>query len=337
METNDALKQNRRGFIQLTGAAAATLTLGGLPSAARAASEATGKIKIEKVGVMSPGDMGQAIAIQLKANGLNVYTALEHRSERTRALAREAGLTDVGTVTELVAECDVVLSIMDPGAAVDFARVAADALRASGRHTLIVDCNAIAPDTVHEIAGLVEQAGGRFLDAGIIGPPPRGTAKANLYVSGPGAADLEQLAGPQLVVHVIGEGIADASALKVCNGALNKGTQALWLEVLIAAQRLGVAGLLEQQLQQSQAERYSWALSEFPSLPPKAYRWVPEMLEISKTLDAAGMTPQMFQGAADIYRFVAGTSLGKETPENRDKTRLGKDVVRLLAQRRSRS
>ena len=217
-------------------------------------------------------------------------------------------LTDVGTVTELVAECDVVLSIMDPGAAVDFARVAADALRASGRHTLIVDCNAIAPDTVHEIAGLVEQAGGRFLDAGIIGPPPRGTAKANLYVSGPGAADLEQLAGPQLVVHVIGEGIADASALKVCNGALNKGTQALWLEVLIAAQRLGVAGLLEQQLQQSQAERHSWALSEFPSLPPKAYRWVPEMLEISKTLDAAGMTPQMFQGAADIYRFVAGTS-----------------------------
>ena len=337
METNDAMKQNRRGFIQLTGAAAATLTLGGLPSAARAASEATGKIKIENVGVMSPGDMGQAVAIQLKAKGLNVYTALEHRSERTRALAREAGLTDVGTVTELVAECDVVLSIMDPGAAVDFARVAADALRASGRHTLIVDCNAIAPDTVHEIAGLVEQVGGRFLDAGIIGSPPRGTAIANLYVSGPGAADLEQLAGPQLVVHVIGEGITDASALKMCYGALNKGTQALWLEVLIAAQRLGVAGLLEQQLQQSQAERYSWALSQFPMLPPKAYRWVPEMLEISKTLDAAGMTPQMFQGAADIYRFVAGTPLGKETPENRDKTRPGKDVVRLLAQERSRS
>ena len=293
-------------------------------------------MKIENVAVVSPGDMGQAVAIQLKAKGLNVYTALERRSERTRALAREAGLTNVGSVARLVAECDVVLSIMDPGAAVDFARVAADALRATGRHTLIVDCNAIAPDTVHEIAGLIEQAGGRFLDAGIIGPPPRGRAKTNLYLSGPGAAALEQLAGPQLLVHVIGEGIADASALKMCYGALNKGTQALWLEVLIAAQRLGVAGLLEQQLQHSQAERYGWALSQFPILPPKAYRWVPEMLEISKTLGAAGMTPKMFQGAADIYRFVADTSLGKETPENRDKTREGKDVVRLLAQERSR-
>ena len=137
-------------------------------------------MKIERVGVMSPGDMGQAVAIQLKAQGLNVYTALERRSERSRVLAREAGLTDVGTVERLVAECDVVLSIMDPGAAVDFARAAANALRTTGRHTLIVDCNAIAPDTVHEISDLIKQAGGRFLDAGIIGPPPRGKAKTNL-------------------------------------------------------------------------------------------------------------------------------------------------------------
>jgi 3-hydroxyisobutyrate dehydrogenase-like beta-hydroxyacid dehydrogenase len=293
-------------------------------------------MKIETIGVMSPGDMGQAVAVQLKARGFAVCTALERRSARSRALAHEAGLRDLGTVVRLVAECDVVLSIMDPGAAVDFATVAADALRSSGRHTLFVDCNAIAPDTVEQIAGLVERAGGRFLDAGIIGPPPRGTAKTTVYVSGPGAADLEQLAGPQLAVHAIGDGRADASALKMCYGALNKGTQALWLEVLIAAQRLGVAGLLEQQLQQSQTERLGWALGQLPMLPPKAYRWVPEMLEIAKTLGAAGMTPKMFQGAADVYAFVADTALGKETPESRDRTRQGKDVVRLLAEEPSR-
>ena len=294
-------------------------------------------MQIEKVGLMTPGDMGQAVAMQIKARGFTVCTALDQRSERSRALARDAGLTDVGTVARLVAECDVVLSVMNPGAALDFAREAADALRASGRHTLIVDCNAIAPDTVHEIAGMVERAGGRFLDGGIIGPAPRGKAKTNLYLSGPGAADLEALAGPQLVVHVVSERIADASALKMCYGALNKGTQALWLEVLIAAQRLGVAGMLEEQLRQSRADLYEWALGQFPILPPKAYRWVPEMLEISKTLGAAGITPKVFQGAADIYRFVAGTALGKETPENRDKARGGKEVLRLLAQERRQS
>ncbi len=235
------------------------------------------------------------------------------------------------TLARLVAECDVVLSIMDPGAALGFAREAAEALRAGGRHTLIVDCNAIAPQTVRQIAELIAGAGGRFIDAGIIGPPPRGGAKTNLYVSGPGAADLEQLGGPQLVVRVVGDGVSDASALKMCYGATTKGTQAVWLEAMIAAERLGVADALAKELKRSQADRYDWVLRQIPAMPPKAYRWVAEMLEISKTFDGTGMTPKLFEGAADIYRFVAGTPLGKETPENRDRSRQGADVVRLLA------
>ena len=294
-------------------------------------------MQIKTVGLMTPGDMGQGVAMQIKAKGFTVCTALDKRSERSRALAREAGLTDVGTIARLVAECDVVLSVMNPGAAVDFARDAAEALRAAKRKTLIVDCNAIAPDTVHEIAGIIEGAGGRFLDAGIIGPPPRGKAKTHLYVSGPGGADLEQLAGEQLLVHVISERIADASALKMCYGALNKGTQGLWLEVLIAAKRLGVDQLLDQQVRQShQASLYEWALGQFPIMPSKAYRWVPEMLEISKTLASAGVGPNIFKGTSEVYAFVAGTALGKETPENRDKSRTGADVVRMLAEERKR-
>ena len=290
-------------------------------------------MKIEKVGFMTPGDMGQAVAMQIKSKGFTVSTALNNRSERSKTLAREIGLIDVGSVARLVAESDVVLSVMNPGAAVDFARDAAAGLRASGKKTLIVDCNAIAPPTVHEIAGLIEGAGGRFLDGGIIGPPPRGKAKTNLYVSGPGASDLEVLAGPQLQVHVVSERIADASALKMCYGALNKGTQALWLEVLLAAQRLGVAELLDKAVRNSRADLLEWAYSQYPKMPPKAYRWVPEMLEISKTLKTSGVTPNVFKGAAEIFEYVAATSLGKETPEqSRGVERSGQAVVQILAE-----
>jgi hypothetical protein len=59
------------------------------------------------------------------------------------------------------------------------------------------------------------------------------------------------------------------------------------------------------------------------------------MLEIAKTFDGTGMTPKLFEGAADIYRFVASTPLGKETPENRDRSQQGADVVRLLAREAS--
>lgn len=293
-------------------------------------------MQIETIGLMTPGDMGQAVATQLKSAGFDVRTALDGRSERSRLLAREAGLTDVGSIRRLFAECDVVLSVMNPGAARDFAAQAADALLACGRRTLVVECNAIAPDTVREIGAEIEAAGGRFLDAGIIGPPPRGGAKSNLYVSGPQAGDLGVLATPQLAVHVVSERIGDASALKMCYAALNKGTQALWLEVLIAAKRLGVDGILDRQLEASQAERYHGVLAQFPALPPKAYRWVPEMHEIARTLGAWGITSKVFEGIAEIDRFVAQTALGTETPEGRDRSRDGREVVRLLAESRSR-
>ena len=112
--------------------------------------------------------------------------------------------------------------------------------------------------------------------------------------------------------------------------------QALWLEVLIAAQRLGVDELLDEQLKQSRADMYEWALKQFPIMPAKAYRWVPEMIEISKTLGTSGVTPKVFQGAAEIFQFVADTPLGKETPETRPKARDGKDVVRSLAKERKK-
>jgi 3-hydroxyisobutyrate dehydrogenase-like beta-hydroxyacid dehydrogenase len=278
--------------------------------------------------------MGQAVAMRIKDKGFTVCTALDKRSERSRTLAREAGLTDVGTIARLVAECDIVLSIMNPGAALDFAREAAAGLRACGRKTLIVDCNAIAPPTVREIAGMIEGVGGRFLDAGIIGAPPRGTGKTNLYVSGPGAADLGQIGGPQLNVFVVSERIGDASALKMCSGALTKGTQVLWLEVLVAAQRLGIHGLLEQEVREgSRSAIHDWVLNQFRILAPKAYRWVPEMQEVSKTFGAAGFTPKVFEGVADICSIIASTALGHESPEqNRAQRRSGDEVVRLLAQ-----
>ena len=71
-------------------------------------------------------------------------------------------------------------------------------------------------------------------------------------------------------------------------------------------------------------------------MAPKAYRWVPEMREIS-TLGAAGITPKVFDGVADICAFVSGTELGQESVERHRKAgRSGNDAVRLLAGSRRR-
>jgi 3-hydroxyisobutyrate dehydrogenase-like beta-hydroxyacid dehydrogenase len=289
-------------------------------------------MQLKSIGITSPGDMGQAVAERLKACGFKVCVALQGRSQRTSELAKKAELTDCGSLEKLVSSCDAILSILNPAAAVENARAVAQAMRAVQKAPLYVDCNAIAPQTGKEIEAIVRDAGGSFVDAGIIGPPPRGKAKARLYVSGPEAGVLAQIVDEQLQVRVIGERVGDASAVKMCYASVTKGTIALGVELLMTARKLGVEQTLEKEFRESQAELYEWILSRSVSMPPKAHRWVPEMLEIAKTFEGVGFTPKILQGAADMYEYVAATPLGRESPEEaRVRARTGDQVMKALA------
>jgi hypothetical protein len=68
-------------------------------------------------------------------------------------------------------------------------------------------------------------------------------------------------------------------------------------------------------------------------MPPKAYRWVGEMEEISKTFEDEGFDPRLFLGAAETYRWISeDTELGKEIVEHRDKGKDIEDVCYWLVQ-----
>jgi len=284
------------------------------------------------IGITSPGDMGQGVAMCIKALGFNVCMATEGRSARTRALGEKAGLTDCKTLDKLVETCDMVLSVLDPGAAVTNANAIAAACKKTGRKIVFVECNAIAPQTMHEITAIMTGVGCTVVDAGIIGPPPRNNAKQRFYVSGPHASLMNRINSPQINVRVAGEKIGDASAVKMCYAALTKGSIALGTELLIAARKLGVDQALEAEFTSSQAQLHQSVLSRAAGMPFKAYRWVPEMNEIAKTFEGTGMTPRILQGAADLYAQIADTPQGKESPEEaRAKKRSGSDVINGLA------
>jgi 3-hydroxyisobutyrate dehydrogenase-like beta-hydroxyacid dehydrogenase len=285
----------------------------------------------KSIGVMSPGSMGQAIAQQLKRNGFAVFSALDGRSARSRALAEEAGITDLGSLDRLAAQCEVILSIMNPGTALEFAQNLAQAIKRAGTQPLVVDCNAIAPTTMQGVYAAITAVGARCLDAGMFGPPPRGSTHGRLFVAGPGADVLSVFATADMSVRVLSERIGDASALKMCDAVISKGVTALVLQMLIAAERLGVAKELAEQFTAPRRRIYDVVIDALPIMPSKSYRWVPEVLEIAKTLEAVGMTPQMIEGAARVYEFVAATALGRETPESRDGALDGRAVVQQLA------
>lgn len=131
---------------------------------------------------------------------------------------------------------------------------------------------------------------------------------------------------------MVGERTGDASAVKMCYASLTKGSIALGMELLIAARKLGVEQALEAELRESQRDLYESVVNRSVSMPPKAYRWVPEMLEIAKTFEGVGLTPSIFNGAADMFEHIAALPLGRESPEEaREKNRTGAQVIQALA------
>lgn len=286
---------------------------------------------VGSIGLLSPGDMGQAVAVRLKELGFDVRTALSGRSERTRKLAIAGGLVDSGDLRALLLDCDVVLSIVDPGSAMAIVRDVAALLHELRKPLLFADCNALAPQTKVGMQALLEPAGARFVDGGIIGPPPRGAGRIRLYVSGPHAEELTGLQHEAIAVRVVSARIGDAAAVKMCYGGVTKGTVALLTELLVAAKRLGVEEVLDAELVGSQPAIRDWILRNLPSMPPKAYRWVPETEEIAATFEGVGLTPLMMQGAARMYEAIAGTEAGMESPEEaRARARKGAQVVDAL-------
>ena len=288
---------------------------------------------IQTVAIMAPGDMGHSVGAALKARGLRVVSCLAGRSARTRALAAKAGIEDLGDDAALVRAADALLSILVPAQAEALARRIADALRATGGDLLYVDCNAIAPETARRVGAVVEAAGARFVDAGIIGPPPRpDAAGTRFYASGAAARDFAQLRDYGLDVRIVSERAGDASALKMCYAALTKGTTAIMTELMVAAARLGVSEALHAELALSQAAMLERMGPSVPAMVPKAHRWVGEMAEIAKTFADAGLTPLTFEGAAALYGFVADTPLGRSSPEEwRSAARSLDEVIEALA------
>lgn len=271
---------------------------------------------IQTVGLVSPGDMGHSVGQVLRAHGLRVVTSLRGRSARTQALAAQAGIDDVGDYAELVAAADLILSILVPAEAVNVAEQIAAALAAQPKPLLYVDCNAIAPQTVRQIETILTGVGGRFVDASIIGSPPRKPGATRFYASGSHAAEFAQLGEHGLEICVLDGPAGQASAFKMCYAALTKGFTALATELLTAAEALGVRQPLIEEFEHSNAVAWGQIQKSLPGMPPKAYRWVGEMEEIAATFAAVGLTPKMFAGAADIYRLVSETSLAERTPED---------------------
>lgn len=250
------------------------------------------------VGLLHPGEMGAAVGAALRARGETVVWASVGRSSATVERASQADLADVGDIEELCRRSDVIVSVCPPHAAVDVAR----SVGGFGFQGIYLDANAVSAETARAIGLLVD----RFVDGGIVGPPPRQPSTTRLYLSGEGAHRLADLfSGTTVDARVVSDEPGAASALKMSYASWTKGSAALLLATRSLAQAEGVEDALLEEWRLSLPELADQAAAAERSALRKGWRFVGEMDEIASSYAAAGLPDGFHRAAAEIYRRAA--------------------------------
>lgn len=261
------------------------------------------------IAVIAPGTMGAAVGARLVEHGAEVWTVLAGRSEASAARAKTAGMQ--GVDARQVGEADIVLSIVPPGDALAVARSLAPVLRDAARKPIYADCNAVSPQTAVAVASVLGENRVPFVDASIIGGPPKpGGAGPVFYTSGQDAPALAVLAQHGLQVKDLRGPVGAASGLKMSYAGITKGLTALASAMMLAATRFGAAPALAAELAESQPELLRYFSRLVPDMYPKAYRWVAEMQEIAAFAGEDSATRQIYAGIAALYERLALDAAG---------------------------
>lgn len=255
---------------------------------------------MKRIGLIHPGAMGASVGAAARSNGHSVFWASQGRSADTVARAQKANLEAVGTVADLVAASEIVLSVCPPHAAGDVAQE----VMALGFTGIYVDCNAVSPNRTRAIQQLVESAGATYVDGGIIGGPAwKREAGTSLYLSGVRAAEVSAcFTDSALQAPVISDRIGAASALKMTYAAFTKGSTALLTAILGVAEKEGVRADLARQWGEDFTTK---TLQRVCANTAKAWRFEGEMYEIAETFRGAGLPGGFHQAAAEVYKRLA--------------------------------
>ena len=268
------------------------------------------------VGIVSPGAMGSAVADALARGGARVVATVVGRSARTGRLAERARVEQLSDLDDVLTTADVVLSIVPPEAAESVAEELAVRARAARARPLVVDLNAIAPETSCRLAEVARRAGCDYVDGSISGPPPWNAGTTRVYLSGDRAAEAAALPMAGVERIVVGAEIGSASAVKMSTASIYKGTSALLAHALLAAHANGVLDYVLDDLRTGSPELVANVARRLASAATKSDRYVAEMREIALAQSTAGLPLVLFEAMAEVFSELSASELARAAPED---------------------
>ena len=262
------------------------------------------------IGLVGYGEVGRILAEDLRARGVEKVLAYDIKfgTADDAPLLDHAAQTGVRPMTShafLAQAANLVISAVTADQTLAVAVSAAPFLRPGA---WFLDVNSASPGTKIKAAGLIDGAGGRYVEGAVMTSIPPYRIRVPLLLGGVGAAELAPLLNQLgFEAKVASEKLGVASATKMCRSVMIKGLEAMVIESFTAARAHGVEDAVIASLHET-FPSIDWEQQGsyfFQRVIEHGRRRSEEVREVAATVREAGLTPWSAQGTAERQAWVA--------------------------------
>ncbi len=270
-------------------------------------------MKLEHIGIVGYGEVGKIFSAGLKERvhaiaAWDLKFAVASTKEAELAHAARSGVQACASMQDLCAQADFIVSAVTASNTLAVAQEAAQHIRPG---TIFLDLNSASPGTKQQAAKLIDAAGGRYVEAGVMTSVPPYGIRVPMLLGGAAAQELaEMLNRFGMSAKAVALEIGVASAIKMCRSVMIKGLEALVIESYATARKYGVENHMIPTLQET-FPSIDWEAQGayfFSRVAQHGKRRAEEMREAANTVREAGFEPWMAAAIAEKHAWVAQQS-----------------------------
>ncbi len=271
------------------------------------------------IGFIGFGEAASCMIQHLSSQGVKeIYVYCSGNTNRPpytsdfRSAVEMSGATLVESLEDLASKSKVIFSAILVSSAVETGLLIASHLKAG---TLVIDINASTPKAKKKVSVAIENSGGSYVDANLMGAVSIYGAKVPLYCSGGGVGRFEKEFSPLgLTIEDAGTVAGASAAVKMLRSVVTKGMEALIVEAMTAA---SLAGVRKEALRNICDPMDATKFSNFADMCLRtdvlhAERRAIEMDGAVETIIDLGLTPVMAIATATRLRASAALGLRDE-------------------------
>lgn len=200
------------------------------------------------VGFVGFGEAASSIAKGLHEEGVETmfcYDVMQNDvrfSDKITGACHDSGAVLQETAADVCRKADIVIAAVPSGYAQS---AAAEALPGIGTGTLYVDVTTASPAEKREISRMIEEKGGKFTDAAMLGTLLKDRHQVPMLLCGSGAEEFKEKMEPYHMNLTLVDGAPGvATSIKFIRSITAKGLGCLLFESLQTAQRFGVEEMI---------------------------------------------------------------------------------------------